>query len=193
MRFGVQVNSAGIEMVERKRAAFCLMLLRHAKASRSRSRDRDRKLTNRGSRDSAAIGKYLARHALTPDLVVVSPTRRTRQTWKRVAAAFDAPTQVRYDERLYSTSLDTILDVLKETSADVRTLMVIGHNPSLQELAVCVIGAGKIAARNRLKEKFPTAALAVVGFSVKNWSQVRPHSGRLERFITARQAHSAPK
>ena len=82
-------------MVERKETALRLLLLRHAKASRSRPHGRNRKLTNRGSKESSAIGVYLARHMLRPDLVVVSPTRRTRQTWKRTAAAFDAPPQVK--------------------------------------------------------------------------------------------------
>lgn len=179
-------------MIEKKET-LRLLLLRHAKASRSRSSDRDRKLTNRGSKDSSAIGTHLARHMLSPDLVVVSPTLRTRQTWKRAAVAFGAPRQVQYDERLYSGDSDTLLELLKETPADVRTLLLIGHNPSLQELAVRVIGYGQITARKRLKKKFPKAALAMVSFTVKSWSRVRPHGGRLEQFVTPRQARSTPE
>lgn len=168
-----------------------LLLLRHAKAERSRSGDRERGLTDRGRTDALTIGAYLARHRFRPDLVVVSPARRTRETWRRIAAAFDARLPIKYDERLYDAESDTILDVLKETPPRVGTLLVIGHNPGMQELAMLLITSGDVDARKRLKEKFPTAALAVVDFADKNWSRLRPHGGRLERFVTRRLLTSA--
>ena len=113
------------------------------------------------------MAAYLAGRGLRPDLVVVSPSRRTRQTWKRTAAAFEPLPQVNYDERLYGETSDPVLDVLKETPPDVRTLLVIGHNPSLQELAVRLVGSEQNDARKRLKVKFPKACARSSTFQLR--------------------------
>ena len=79
----------------------------------------------------------------------------------------------------------------KRPPTDVRTLLLIGHNPSLQEFAVHVIGSGQITAARAAKGEVSESSLAIVNFSIKSWSGVRPHGGRLEQFVTARQTHSA--
>lgn len=163
-----------------------LLLLRHAKAERGHSVDRERRLADRGRTDARKIGAYLVNQKFNPDLVIVSPARRTRETWKGIAAVFDTRWRVKYDERLYATDADAILGVLKETPRRFGTLLVIGHNPGIQELAMLLITSGDTEARERLKEKFPTAALAVLDFTVK-----KPHSGLLERFVTRRLLRSA--
>jgi phosphohistidine phosphatase len=165
-----------------------LLLWRHAKAERSQpgERDQERALAARGRDDAPMIGAYMVRHALTPDLVLVSTSERTRETWAQGGKVFDKPPPVIFDDRLYEAPAQAILKVVRETEPQVRTLLVVGHNPGLQELAVLLVAAGDVDARQRLKEDFPTAALAVISFALEDWSQLHPHSGRLEHFVTPR-------
>jgi phosphohistidine phosphatase len=170
-----------------------LLLLRHAKSERSQpgSRDQDRVLADRGRADAPKLGAYMVRHALKPDLVVVSTAARTRETWALVAAAFDQSPVVNFEDRLYEASAEAILQVIKETDPKIGTLLVVGHNPGLQELAAMLVAAGDVEARQRLKENFPTAALAVINFALGDWSRVHLHAGRLEHLVTPRSLEVA--
>jgi phosphohistidine phosphatase len=165
-----------------------LLLLRHAKAERSKpgEKDHDRVLTPRGHNDAGKLGAYMARHNFTPDLVVVSTAARTRETWTLAAAAFADQPVVKYDGRIYEASPAAILTAIKETEPQVGTLLVIGHNPGLQELAAQLVATGGIDARQNLMENFPTAALAVIDFAVDDWSRLHAQGGRLEHFVTPR-------
>ena len=165
-----------------------LLLLRHAKAESSQpgGRDRDRILAERGRTDSRKLGAYLARHAFVPDRAVVSPSARTRETWELVAAALGKPPPVSFDERIYDASPQTLLQAIKETGPQTGTLLVIGHNPSMQELAAMLIASGDIDARERLGEGFPTSALAAISFAAPDWSDIHSRGGRLEHFLTPR-------
>ena len=165
-----------------------LLLLRHAKAERLQSggRDHDRVLTERGRADAKKLGLYLARHAFVPDRAVVSSAARTRETWALLATAFGKAPPVSFEESIYEATPQAILQGIKDTGAKTGTLLVIGHNPSLQELAAMLIASGDIDARERLGEDFPTSALAVISFASDDWSEVHPRGGRLEHFITPR-------
>jgi len=162
-----------------------LLLLRHAKAERPQPgrEDRERVLSERGRTDAARLGAYLARHRFIPDLALVSASARTRETWALVAKAFNRTPPARFDQRIYESSPDAILKVVSGTAPNATTLLVIGHNPSLQELAAMLIASGDVDARRRLKEEFPTAAVAVITFAVEDWRGVHPHGGRLEHFV----------
>ncbi len=170
-----------------------LMLLRHAKSDWSTpgQRDSERALTQRGREASVLMGKYLARHDLAPDRALVSPARRARETWDGIAPALRG-TEAASESRIYDTSARDLLAVLRETPAETHSLLVIGHNPALQELALLLIAAGEVEERERLAEKFPTAALVVVDFPVDDWSELHPRSGRLDRFVTPRSLADAP-
>jgi phosphohistidine phosphatase len=163
-----------------------LLLLRHAKAERSPvgGLDHDRVLAARGRADAKTLGAYLARHALIPDHAVVSTSARTRETWTLLAAAMGKTPPVTFDERIYDAETETILQVITETGADTHTLMVVGHNPGLQELAAMLVASGDIEARERLGRGFPTSALVVITFAVESWTGVHPRGGRLEHFVT---------
>ncbi len=162
-----------------------LLLLRHAKAERSQpgGRDHDRVLASRGRADAKRLGAYLARHAFTPDRAVVSTSARTRETWELLATAFGTAPPVSFEDRIYDASPQTILQAIKETEPATGTLLVIGHNPGLQELANLLIASGDIDARERLGEEFPTSALAAIRFAA-DWRALHPQGGRLEHFIT---------
>ena len=165
-----------------------LLLLRHAKAERSQpgGNDRDRVLVERGRADALKLGGYMVRHAFMPDLAVVSTAVRARQTWEQVAAAFEVIPPVKFEDRLYEASPQAMLAVIKETGPQIGSLLLIGHNPGLQELAAILIAAGDVDTRQRLKEDFPTSALAVVNFALEDWSQLHRGAGRLEHFVTPR-------
>ncbi len=165
-----------------------LMVLRHASSEKAEPgmRDFDRALNERGRKDAAKIGAYMAHHALLPDRVIVSPARRARETWEHVSEAFPAAPPVDYDNRLYEGGPDAILAVIRENDPSIGSLLIIGHNPGLHEIARLLIAAGDVEARERLNEGLPEAGLAIIDFAVDDWRKVRPHHGRLEVFIDPR-------
>lgn len=163
-----------------------LLLLRHAKAEKARSgeRDHERTLAERGRGDAPKLGAYIAKHGYRPDLAVVSTSARTRETWSLAAAAMKGKPKAAFEDRVYDATPRVLLDVVRETGPKVETLLMVGHNPGLHELAMHLVATGDIELRERLHEGFPTAALAVIEFAVERWDRVHPQSGRLERFVT---------
>ena len=163
------------------------MLLRHAKTERPEpgQRDRDRKLTKRGRNDAPLIGAYMARHGLTPDLALVSPAKRTQETWELAAPAFAEVPRVVSDDRIYNATTEALIEVIGATRG-AHSLIVVGHNPSLHDVAVQLTASGDIDARERLAEKLPTSGLVVIDLAFDDWSRLHKHAGRLERFVTPR-------
>jgi phosphohistidine phosphatase len=169
------------------------MLLRHAKSERGQpgERDHDRVLAPRGQRDAPALGAFMVKHALIPDLAVVSTAARTRETWELAVAAFPQAPPVTYEDRIYEATANRILQVIKDTPVRAHTLLIVGHNPGLQDLATLLIATGDLDARQRLTEAFPTSALAVIDFPLDAWSKLHAHSGRLDRYVTPRSLAAA--
>lgn len=170
-----------------------LILLRHGKAERSEPGmpDADRVLIERGRKDAARIGAYMASHALVPDRVVTSPAARTRETWKSAATAFRPEPGAIMSEQLYDATPHAIFAVIKDTPPAVHTLLVVGHNPSLHEVAQMLIATGDIEARERLGEKLPTCGLVIIDFAIDSWGKLHPQSGRLERFVSPKTLETA--
>lgn len=170
-----------------------LLLLRHAKAERSEpgTKDISRVLTDRGRKDAARIGAYMVSHALVPDRVILSPAARTQETWKYAASAFRPAPAAMSVERLYDATPHVILAVLKDTPVAAHTLMAVGHNPALHDLALMLVASGDIDAREHLREKLPTSGLVIVDFAFDDWSKLHPQSGRLERFVSPRTLEAA--
>jgi phosphohistidine phosphatase len=162
-----------------------LMLLRHAKSDWSRAglSDHDRPLNARGREAAPKIGAYMMRHALVPDLIIASTATRVRETLDLMLAAFESAPKVTYDARAYEAGASALLDVLRETPRDIHSLLLVGHNPGLAELAMLLVATGNSEASARLADKFPTGALAVIGVALDDWAKMRPRSGRLDRFI----------
>jgi phosphohistidine phosphatase len=169
-----------------------LLLLRHAKTERAAAgeRDRDRELTARGRADAPLIGAYMVRHRLLPDLLLTSPAARAEETALLVAAAFAKQPRVLREERIYNASPETLVRLIRETR-DAKTLLVVGHNPGLHELALQLIASGDSETRERLNEKLPTSGLVVIDFAFDDWSRLHAHSGRLEKFISPRSMPAA--
>ncbi len=175
-----------------------LLLLRHAKAERLQSggRDHDRILAKRGREDAAAVGAYLVRHKLIPDQALVSTSTRTRETWALVAKAFAAKTPpvtppVEFEDSIYEASPDAILKAIRASDRAAKTLVAVGHNPGMQQLAGLLIASGDVEARQRLLEEFPTAAVAVISFAVQDWESLHVNGGRLEHFVTPQTLEAA--
>lgn len=166
-----------------------LFLFRHAKSDWSESHltDRERPLSARGRQAAPSMGAYMARHAIAPDLVVSSTSVRTRQTCALAFAAFAAPPPIRFEQALYLASAATIIDLVQRTPPDVRGVMIVGHNPGLQDVALALVGSGDTVARAAISAKFPTAALATITFDRERWPDVRPGGGRLVGFMTPRR------
>jgi phosphohistidine phosphatase len=165
-----------------------LMLLRHAKSDWSRPGmpDRNRPLNARGRAAAPAMAAHILARDFVPQRALVSAATRTRETWKLMLPFFPKKPETLFEARLYESTPQTILAVIKETPAAIQSLMVVGHNPGLQALAMALVGAGDAQAREDLAAKFPTAALAVIDFAAGPWSAFRPGSGRLEYFVRPR-------
>lgn len=134
-----------------------LVLVRHAEAAAATEPDRDRPLVAPGLAAAAALGRWLADRGIRPDRVVISPSRRTRQTWQLVAPA-EAPA-AELDERIYDNTVDALLAVVRETAPDVQTLLLVGHNPAT---------AGLAAAFDPGVRRFPMSGAAI--FALDEWA-----------------------
>lgn len=162
-----------------------LMLLRHTKSDwPSGVDDHERPLARRGRHAGPLMGNYMAREGLLPDLAVISTARRTRETWELVCPAFAEPIAELDERRIYEAPAGSIIDVIHETGIDIHTLLLVGHNPGLQDLALDLIGRADGNDLGRLREKYPTGGLAVIDFDIGSWSEVAARAGRLERFRT---------
>lgn len=161
-----------------------LVLVRHAKAAEGTA-DIDRPLADRGRTDAPAIGRLLRDLGIAPDRVVVSPAKRTRQTWKLAAAELDASPAAESDDRIYDNSIRQLLAIAQSTDEAVGTLVLVGHNPSMHELVETLDdGRGDPAVRARLADGFRTSAVAV--FAVTEWPALTAGSARLVHLATPR-------
>src|SRR4029079_10661312 len=104
-------------------------------------------------------------------------------TWRQLAAALRVAPEPLFEERIYNASAQTLMTVLKQQPENARTLLLIGHNPGLHELATMLVATGDVDVREELRENFPTSGLAIVDFALDSWSKLHPRSGRLERFV----------
>ena len=158
-----------------------LVLVRHAKAADG-AVDAERPLTERGRRQAAAIGDWLAQAGLAPDRVAVSSAHRAAQTWAGAAERLDDDPPPTVDERIYDNTVEALLAVLHETPEDVRTLAVVGHNPSIVELTHDLDdGNGDPAARRAAEEGFPTGCVAVFELTTP-FDELEPGTATLSAF-----------
>lgn len=159
-----------------------LILFRHAKAvPHDAAPDPDRDLTERGRKDARFMGGYCVDEMLLPDLVLVSPAVRTRRTWE-CASSVLKDVQVEFDSSIYLSDMGRLLELVRSTRDDVKCLMIVGHNPGIEDLARGLVSHGDRYAFARMERKFPTAGLAVLDFDAEHWRDVAPKSGRLDRF-----------
>lgn len=165
-----------------------LILLRHAKSDYPPGvPDRERPLSPRGERDAIAAARWLGAAFPEVDEAIVSPARRAAQTWNAVQGSVGDPA-VRVDERVYDDWGAGLPQVVTGIDPGSRTALIIGHNPGIEDLAQALAGQERSDARSRLAAKYPTAGIAVIGFSGE-WTDLR--STQLLVFAVPRGLHSA--
>lgn len=168
-----------------------LMLLRHAKTETDApsGRDQDRRLDERGHRDAARMGDWIASHPPFPDTVLVSHAVRARQTWDIAWEAMKdrVPTpQVEILPELYGADPAQILDAIRTATApaDPKQLLLVAHNPGMHEAALMLMGSGDPDGARALADNLPTAGLAIFDFDVKDWGDVAYRRGKLVLFTS---------
>lgn len=174
-----------------------LLLLRHAKSDWSDAalRDEDRPLAARGIRAAKKIAGHMRRKGYVPTSILCSSARRTRETLDVLLSEWDARPKVQYEDALYLSEWPVLLKHVRAASDALSPLLVIGHNPGLQELAIQLarkpVSGGERTRGERLKEKFPTAALAVFDIEAKRWQDVATGSGQLTDYVRPRDIGGA--
>ncbi|MEP5937438.1 MAG: histidine phosphatase family protein [Erythrobacter sp.] len=162
-----------------------LALLRHAKSDWDdlAKRDFDRGLNERGRKGGRLIGEHIREHGISWDSFIASPAERVKQT---MDSAFPDE-KATYDARLYLASSDTILEVVTEKAGDADAVMVVGHNPGLQDVLLELISpANENALFDEASTKFPTAAFAVLECDIDDWSKLKTGVGKLVHFARPR-------
>jgi phosphohistidine phosphatase len=153
-----------------------LLLLRHAKSSWKDASlpDFDRPLKKRGRKAAPLVGKLMRERKLRPDLVFCSPARRTRDTLELVLEKAKLDAEPVFDKRLYAASASELLQVLAEVGEDVDEVLLVGHNPGLEDLLEILTGEAPAV---------PTATLSRVALDIESWRDAREGSGRLEWIV----------
>jgi phosphohistidine phosphatase len=169
-----------------------LSLLRHAKSSWKNPTlpDRERPLASRGVADAPVMGRAMAERGIDPELVLCSSARRTVDTLDLVLPELKVEPKVLYKDALYHASPAEMLQMLREIQPGANRVMIVGHNPELQAFALDLIGSGPKQLRDKLREKYPTAGLAVINFTAGLWSSVDVNSGSLKLFLVPRELRS---
>ena len=162
-----------------------LTLLRHAKSGWDDPSltDFERPLNARGREAARAMGREMRALGLAFDRVVASPAARVTETIDGLEEG-DVPIDPAYDERVYLASLDTLLAIVRDTADSCASLLIVGHNPGMERLALLLSRGG--ALRDEVAAKYPTGALAEIAFPVEHWREVAEGLGILRRFIRPR-------
>jgi len=163
-----------------------LYVLRHAKSDWADSllRDFDRPLNARGRKAANAIGKELLKREIKPDLAFASPAVRAQQTLALVQGGYGCTFKVVDEPRIYGSGPEALVELIQSAPADVARLLIVGHNPGLQELVLALSKPGELY--DEAAEKFPTAALAEIRFDSESWADVSPGEGILECLVRPR-------
>jgi phosphohistidine phosphatase len=167
-----------------------LTILRHAKSGWDApvERDFDRPINARGRRGASMMGEYWRTQRWPLDWIIASPAVRVTETLDLfLPAAGFADLEPHWERRVYLASAATLLDVVRETKAPGDHLLLVGHNPGLEDLAMMLVPHDKAnPARMALEEKLPTAALVRIGFDIARWHDLAEDAGTLDSFIRPR-------
>ncbi|MGH3404166.1 MAG: SixA phosphatase family protein [Streptosporangiaceae bacterium] len=181
-----------------------LLLLRHAKSAWPDVSDHERPLAPRGRRDAPAVGRWLLVAGHLPGEILCSTAVRARETWQLAQAELGTAAPVRFEESVYQATAEGLLTLIRQTAPGVGTLLVVGHDPAIPQLALTLakksasVGQGGAKAGKpeladplrRMQVKFPTAAVAVLE-SLAAWPQLGSEQARLLEFITPRDISGA--
>ena len=161
-----------------------IYILRHAKAApaTATASDIDRPLRRRGRQDAKSAAAYLLEHDLRPDLVLCSPARRARETLAPLLDRLTAATEVSFEPGIYLADAPALLARLRRLPDAKSSVLLVGHNPGLQDLVESL--AATSVTRARVAEKFPTAAIAFLCFDGRRWRSLAPGRAALVNLFT---------
>ncbi len=171
-----------------------LGIFRHAKSdwTDARLRDFDRPLNQRGRVGAGVMGKHIMEHGVGWRYILASPAVRVTQTIELAGEAAGETPPVTWDRRIYLASSAALIDVLREQEADPRSILLVGHNPGLEDLIFDLVpDDGSSPLRDVVEDKFPTAAYAVVELDIEHWSDLREGCGRLTHLVRPRDLDPA--
>ncbi len=165
-----------------------LILLRHAKTERDSAsgEDYDRRLDERGQLDSALTGAWLSSQPVTPELALVSAAVRARETWDIIAPHLPG-CRAEFQDALYLSNPLQIFKAIRRAPDSITTLLVLGHNPGLHELAWNLIGEAPAAEHTALAQNLPTCGAVVFDCPVSAWSNLGLQTNTLREFMTPKQ------
>lgn len=166
-----------------------LAILRHAKSSWDDSDldDFNRPLNDRGWKAARRLGRELKQQGISFDLVISSTAARTRETIDGIEEAYDFAAPVRFDPKLYLASEFDLLEIVRAQDEDVQALLIVGHNPGVERLAVVLSRDDQRGLRERVARKFPTAALAILQLDAKSWHEVAQGHGEIVELILPKE------
>lgn len=164
-----------------------IYLLRHAKSSWKDAKldDFDRPLNKRGRRAAALMGQYLVTSGIEPAQILCSSAERTRETLGYLQEAIGTSIPTRFEKGIYEAEAADLLNRLRGLSEVLPSVMVIGHNPGMERLALMLAADGGTGP-TRMADKFPTGALAVLSADIDAWEQLAPEIARLDAFVCPR-------
>ena len=161
-----------------------LILFRHAKSDWSEGlEDHERPLSERGRNAAPIMARWISGRGLKPTVALVSTARRTQETWSLAAPELGKVTK-RDTAEIYEAPVGRILDAIHGVEPSVETLLVVGHNPGMEDLATLLMKDEGGKAGRRLRQKFPTSGIAVLSLPVEDWTIVTPRIATLVDFVT---------
>ena len=167
-----------------------LTVLRHAKSSwnQPNTDDFDRPLNERGWKAARRIGKELKHRKLRFDLCLASPAARVRETLDGVSETFgELKFPVRFEQQVYLASSATLMELIRSVGDEIGALLLVGHNPGLEQLVAMLTHDDKDGLRARVEHKFPTAALAIMELPASRWAEVEPGTGKLVELLLPKE------
>ena len=163
-----------------------LYILRHAKSDYPDdvSSDKERPLNKRGEKACDLIGQYLKENNIFPEIILSSDAVRTTQTINNVLRIAEHAVDVSFTPKLYLATPGEILKEIVKVDAEVSSVMVVCHNPGVEQLSAILTGGGDADSISRIKVKYPTAGMACFTIEAGKWGEVNPGCGHLDSFIT---------
>lgn len=171
-----------------------LGLFRHAKSDwhDPRARDFDRPLNLRGEKGAGLMGRHIFDHSVKWDKVIASPAVRVAETIELAAKAAGRPIAVNWDRRIYLASSATLLDLLREQKDDPGPVLMVGHNPGLEDVIFDLVpDDGTSPLRDVVEVKFPTASFAVLELDIERWDELNERCGKLVHLTRPRDLDPA--
>jgi len=163
-----------------------LIFLRHAKSSWALPGvdDFDRPLNDRGNKAAPQMGNWLASENITPDVIVCSSAKRTRETLAHIEPVFTQEVATIFEPDLYLASHDMLFDCAAKLDDAYETAMLLAHNPGLHDAALSALTAASRRESGEMRSRFPTCACAIISFPIDRWSEITTDIGELNAYMT---------